>query len=88
MQMAGARCPRCGCLAPRQGDTEMATSDYPIEIRVGEFGDEHRFMDGRQLVDCDDDCLAFDEPQGEFEVKQAYKHWRSHGYLGGCSHAR
>ena len=57
-------------------------SEYPITV-----DDEgHRHMDGRRLVDCDEGCLAVDDPKTEYEFRQAYKHWRSHHYLAGCSH--
>lgn len=59
-------------------------SEYPI--KVDDMG--HRHMDGQQLVDCDEGCLAFDDPKTPFEVKRAYEHWRDHSYLGGCSHSR
>lgn len=55
-------------------------------ITIDEFG--HRHMDGRQLADCDEQCLAVDDPKTEYEFRQAYKHWRRHSYLAGCSHAR
>lgn len=58
------------------------------ETRIGDGGDEHRWIGDRQLVDCDDNCLAFDKPETEDETRAAYVHWRYHGYLAGCSHAR
>lgn len=59
-------------------------------------GAEYREDDGawylknRQLVQCDDECLAYEYPDMNrpTEVRDAYFHWRKHGYLAGCSHAR
>lgn len=48
------------------------------------------YLGGRQLAQCDNDCLAYDAPDmnRSAEVRDAYFHWRAHSYLGGCSHAR
>jgi hypothetical protein len=39
-------------------------------------------------VACDDLCKAKDNPKTPEEIEAAYRHWRHHGYLHGCSHAR
>jgi hypothetical protein len=40
------------------------------------------------IVDCDDNCGAKLDPQTFEEYKAAYEHWRGHGCLDGCAHAR
>ena len=49
-----------------------------------------RYMSPREkqgLAECDDpDCFARLEPQTLAEYRVAVEHWRSHSYLGGCSH--
>jgi hypothetical protein len=47
-------------------------------------------LDGRRLVNCDDNCRAYAEPDmGNLaEVSAAFAHWREHGNLAGCSHSR
>jgi len=56
-------------------------------VITDEWGD--RFLDGRELVGCDEEqCLAYKEPKTFEEYKAAYEHWRSHNYLCGCSHGR
>lgn len=43
----------------------------------------------RGLVRCDElDCPAVEAPQTDEQYRQAYLHWRFHGLLAGCSHAR
>lgn len=42
--------------------------------------------DERATVGCDMDCGALQEPQSLEEYKAALEHWRSHGYMYGCSH--
>ena len=37
-------------------------------------------------VDCDQKCRALIDPATLKECKDALDHWRSHGYLHGCSH--
>ena len=41
-----------------------------------------------KYVDCDDDCLALEDPKTAEEIKLAYEHWADHGSLSGCSHGR
>lgn len=42
----------------------------------------------RPLVDCDDDCGAFSDPDPDDidELRNTLTHWRDHGWLCGCSH--
>ena len=47
---------------------------------------EYRKVDGREIVDCDENCGAFVEPETLEEYKAALKHWMSHGNLAGCAH--
>lgn len=44
---------------------------------------------GRQMVDCDEECPAFAEPNRSDvkELQDALDHWEYHSFLGGCSHA-
>lgn len=44
--------------------------------------------DRRERVNCDDHCGAFANPRTDEEYRAAYRHWRGHGWLSGCSHAR
>ena len=37
-------------------------------------------------VGCDDDCKALRNPVTPAQFVTAYRHWRDHGYLSGCSH--
>jgi hypothetical protein len=39
-----------------------------------------------ETVNCDEDCGAYDDPHTYEEYVQAYRHWRNHHYLNGCSH--
>jgi hypothetical protein len=39
-------------------------------------------------VRCDEFCGASAEPETDEEYRAAYKHWRHHGNLYGCSHGR
>lgn len=39
-------------------------------------------------VTCDEHCQALLDPHTHEQVLAAYRHWRSHGHLAGCSHAR
>ena len=38
------------------------------------------------IVECDQKCGALHDPKTPEEIKAAWKHWMSHGYLSGCSH--
>jgi hypothetical protein len=40
----------------------------------------------RVLVDCDDDCGAFEEPETIEEFRSTLEHYKNHQSLGGCSH--
>lgn len=42
----------------------------------------------RAIVGCDEGCEAFEEPETPEEIRAAFLHWRDHGFLKGCSHAR
>ena len=37
-------------------------------------------------VSCDLDCGALLDPVTPNEIEDAYRHWRRHGWLRGCSH--
>jgi len=38
-------------------------------------------------IDCDSsECVALKDPQTPEEIKAAYKHWKDHGWIRGCSH--
>jgi len=64
----------------------MTRQDWPVfedNYELREWKIEHGY------VACDSlDCEAKDQPQTDWEYKQAYGHWRYHQYLAGCSHAR
>lgn len=49
-------------------------------------GDHRLCMRSRAVVDCDEGCGAFQEPETLDEYKAALEHWMSHHYLHGCSH--
>ena len=41
------------------------------------------------IVQCDDaSCAAKLEPENEEDYREAYEHWRNHGWIYGCSHGR
>lgn len=40
----------------------------------------------RAIVDCDEECGAFVQPTTFDEYKAAWKHWKSHSDVSGCSH--
>lgn len=41
----------------------------------------------RTVVSCDDNCGALDAPGEDVEeLKKTLEHYKSHSYLGGCSH--
>jgi tRNA(His) 5'-end guanylyltransferase len=42
----------------------------------------------RELVDCDDNCGVYVEPESLEEYKAALEHWRDHMLLSGCSHGQ
>jgi hypothetical protein len=42
----------------------------------------------RPVTPCDTECGAPLDPRTEEELRLAVAHWRDHGYLSGCSHAR
>lgn len=42
--------------------------------------------EGRQMVDCDEECDAYDQPVTPDEIKLAYEHWRGHSDMSGCAH--
>ena len=65
--------------------------DLPLEllgVRILAIEDEARRAPAREVVDCDDDCGAFQDPATCDEYKAAWEHWQSHYCLAGCSHAR
>lgn len=64
--------------------TECSRCHQAIDDRVGSSRDH----EGCPFEPCDDLCLAPIHPQGEAELRLALEHWRYHGYLAGCSHAR
>lgn len=41
---------------------------------------------GRVLVQCDDNCGAFEYPKTEEELRQTLDHYKNHHWMGGCSH--
>lgn len=41
-----------------------------------------------QIVHCDDDCGAKQNPTTIEEYAVTLRHYRSHGYMCGCSHGR
>ncbi len=59
-------------------------------LRYDDYGASEWVLKGRPLVQCDDECLAYENPDmnNPAEVRDAYYHWRRHSYLAGCSHAR
>jgi hypothetical protein len=42
----------------------------------------------REIVECDDNCGAYEQPKTFKEYKAAWEHWRGHSSLSGCSHER
>lgn len=40
----------------------------------------------RNTVECDDNCGALEYPTTSEEITAAYRHWKWHGSLHGCSH--
>ncbi|MCW2902240.1 MAG: hypothetical protein JWO67_4505 [Streptosporangiaceae bacterium] len=54
------------------------------ELEPWEVQDRNRRLG---LVDCDDHCGAKLAPETLEEALAAVAHWKSHGYLSGCSHA-
>jgi len=68
---------------------------------ASDYDDEDRRLnrkrdDGRELVNCDDlECDALLDPDVTSkprdivdELARAYRHWRFHSVMYGCSHAR
>ena len=53
--------------------------------------DYHKCYEKREalgLVQCDNsNCDVKDNPVTPYEYIEAYKHWRFHGWLFGCSHS-
>lgn len=43
-------------------------------------------VDARPRVECDEDCGAYQEPDGLTETMVALRHWRDHSVMAGCSH--
>lgn len=39
-----------------------------------------------EKVYCEANCGALDDPQTLEELRAALEHWRSHGFMSGCSH--
>lgn len=50
--------------------------------------EEREAREAKGLVACDDACPAKDVPKTLEEYRDAYRHWRSHANLAGCSHGR
>lgn len=46
--------------------------------------------EAREIVECDEECGAYADPNPDDidELRAAYEHWRGHGWLNGCAHAR
>ena len=38
------------------------------------------------IVECDKKCGALHDPKTPEEIKAAWKHWKNHPYMSGCSH--
>lgn len=64
----------------------MDMGDWPVfedAYELKEWKVEHGY------VRCDSvGCEAREDPKTEWEIRQAYGHWRYHHNLGGCSHGR
>lgn len=71
--------PEHGCTGelPRAQPTPV---DYPC------LCDDEWATECPQHVSCDIGCKALNEPRAAEEWVDAAKHWRSHEYIGGCSH--
>lgn len=57
---------------------DACTCDVPDDERV-DFGCPIH-------VQCDGQCKALLEPVTPEQIEAAYKHWRTHRWLHGCSH--
>lgn len=40
-----------------------------------------------QLVGCDENCGAKEDPETLEEYEETLEHYKNHSFLGGCSHA-
>ena len=40
----------------------------------------------RKVVECDDECGAFEEPESLEEYKDTLEHYKHCHFLSGCSH--
>ena len=40
----------------------------------------------REIVECDEDCGAFEEPETFEEYKATLEHYQYHHCMAGCSH--
>lgn len=68
--------------------TRYLRSDRAEILR--EKNDDCGYVDWEETVyvGCDLPCFALRDPSSEEELRAALEHWRSHGYLHGCSHGR
>lgn len=46
----------------------------------------YRTLDCDEHVNCDVVCKAKNEPKTFEDYIKAYVHWKSHGFINGCSH--
>jgi hypothetical protein len=47
---------------------------------------DDEWIDCTVHVRCDENCRALTAPESGQEWRATAEHWRSHGFLGGCSH--
>lgn len=82
-----AHCPKCGRALPWvEADDYSNPADLARECATQA---EYFALKPCVYVPCDSvACRAKQQPQTLEEYGAALDHWRSHQYLGGCSHGR
>lgn len=70
-----------------EGRVYSPREDSGMTDKTCSCDDEFGYHDCEVHVGCDRKCKALNDPVTEDELRAALEHWRSHGYLAGCSHA-